>query len=379
MFSADVKTSLTSTALHTSTMASILPSISTAAELKARLDDGSTTLVCIDIEGDHYNTSEIGLAICSRFAPWKAGNSYTSFIEENQVSCSTIRIQKPTFQHLRSQEPLRFGDESYSIDDNFQSTISGNSQFRNATNLILVVFDSRAELKWASQSCPDLLGNFAAYVDVQKLAANASDNANPGLRQSLHALGLTEGVPLWKDRQFKIPHRAANDVVYTLAVLASLLSRPSTAATLKIERSPKPRRLFYGRPRPSRYYPYTVLIRTLDQTPLPSELDTAGKVHRYFSSFNPTSAGTGLTHKDSSQKEKLSRSWITFGSRAHLDIFCSSVNHTTVGGGKKIIIESFFIPGITLTSEERKAKQLEDGERIREERRKVRLSSDAPV
>lgn len=360
-------------------MAPNLPSISTAAELRELLSDGCTTLVCIDIEGDHYNTSEIGLAICSHLDPLKAGHSYASFIEENQISCSTIRIQEPTFQHQRHQEALRFGEESYDIDNNFQSTISSHSQFRDATNLVLVVFDSKAELKWASQSCPDLLGKFTAYVDVQKLAANASSNVNPGLRRSLHALGLTEGVPLWKDRQFKKPHRAANDVVYTLAVLASLLSRPSTAVPLKIERSPKPPKLFYGRPWPQRCYPYTVLIRTFDQTPLPFRLDTAGKVYHYFSPFSPISAGTGLTHKDSPHKQQLSRSWISFDTKADLDTFCNSVNHTTVGGGKRIIVESYYIPGVTLTSEERKAKQLEDGERIREERRRLRLLSDAPV
>lgn len=235
-----------------------------------------------------------------------------------------------------------------------------------------------------SQCCPDLLGKFTAHVDVQKLAANASDTSYPGLRQSLLALGITEGVPPWKDRKYKIPHRAANDVVYTLAILASLISRPSDAVPLKIMTSPKSTKLFYGRPRPQKHYPYTVLIRTLDGTPLPSELDTAGKVYHYFATFNPVSAGTGIARNPSAcrpgfvvPEQQLSRSWLSFDSPADLDTFCRSVNHTTVAGGKKITVESYYIPGVTLNSEESKAKQLKDGVRIREERRRLRLLSGA--
>jgi hypothetical protein len=50
-----------------------------------------------------------------------------------------------------------------------------------------------------------------------------------------------------------------------------------------------------------------------------------------------------------------------------------------LSGGKGIIVESHYIPGFTLTTEERKAKKLEDRERIREERYKARLLAETLV
>jgi hypothetical protein len=50
-----------------------------------------------------------------------------------------------------------------------------------------------------------------------------------------------------------------------------------------------------------------------------------------------------------------------------------------LSGGKGIIIESHYIPGVTLTAEERKVKQLEDRGRIRDERHKARLLAEMLV
>lgn len=375
-------------------MSPTLPSISTAAELNQHLGDGSTTLVCIDIEGDWHNTSEIGLAICSHLQPLKIGHSYASFVEENQISCSTITLRESTPHHQNSQERLRFGEDAHGVDENFESTISGHLRRQASSNLILALFDSRSEMKWVTRCYPTLLDHFTAYVDVQRFANNASNNRRPlSLRECLIALDINEGVPVCRNKdRLRKPHRAANDVVYTLATLASLLSRPSDAALLKIAQNAKSLVLIYGRPWPKRMYPYTVLIRTIDRTPLPPGLDSAGKVYSFFSSFNPITAGTGLTHNPRTRPEydceqlnrsfedQLSRSWICFGNRVDLDAFVLSMNHATVGGGKKIVVERFYVPGVTLANwEERKAKQLEDGDRIREERRKLRLLSDTPV
>jgi hypothetical protein len=60
---------------------------------------------------------------------------------------------------------------------------------------------------------------------------------------------------------------------------------------LVIAKNPKRTRLFYGRPQPSKAYPFTAQIRSLDRTPLPFKLDAVSKVYRYFSSFNPITAG----------------------------------------------------------------------------------------
>ncbi|QDS71149.1 hypothetical protein FKW77_009971 [Venturia effusa] len=288
--------------------------------------------------------------------------------------------REPARSHKKTSEHLRFGEEATRIDEDIESTISACLHQQNSSDRILVVFDSRTEMKWASQTCPSLLDQFAAYVDVQQLMANVSDNQHPSLRKSLFALGINEGVPASKDRQYKTPHRAANDVVYTLAILASLMSLPPDAAPMSIPKKSKRLVLFYGRPRPKERYPFTALLRTLDCTPLPPALDTSGKVYNYFSSFNPITAGTGIarnphTRPDSFRKAQLSRSWICFGSKLDLDAFLLAVNHTTVGGGKSIIVESYYHPGVSLTVQERFAKQIEDTERIREERSRMRSIS----
>lgn len=238
---------------------------------------------------------------------------------------------------------------------------------------MLVVFDSHAKLKWASRSCPKLLQLFSAYVDVQKFAADVSDNRQPRLRHRLRSLGLFDSVPNPKKTR---PHRAGNDAVYALAILATLSSRSPDDPSLVIDKNPKRPRLFYGRPQRSKAYPFTVQIRTFDCTPLPLELDTAGKVYSHFSSFNPILAGTGLSHKSSPNKEQLSWSWICFSTKNDLDAFIFSTNHATFNVGKKIIVESHYFHGITLTAEERKAKQLGDREKIREERRKATLLAE---
>jgi len=260
---------------------------------------------------------------------------------------------------------------------------------------VLVVFDSHAKLKWASRSCPKLLQLFSAYVDVQKFAADVSDNRQPRLRHRLRSLGLFDSVPNPKKTR---PHRAGNDAVYALAILATLSSRSPDDPSLVIDKNPKRPRLFYGRPQRSKAYPFTVQIRTFDCTPLPLELDTAGKVYSHFSSFNPILAGTGLSHKSiandnnsqgqqlrnflgsshksSPNKEQLSWSWICFSTKNDLDAFIFSTNHATFNVGKKTIVESHYFHGITLTAEERKAKQLGDREKIREERRKATLLAE---
>jgi hypothetical protein len=79
--------------------------------------------------------------------------------------------------------------------------------------------------------------------------------------------------------------------------------------------------------------------------------------HRHWSS---------LTKKWRPTEAQLSWSW----TKDHLDAFVSA---TTFSGNKTIIAESCYLPGVSLTSEERKAKQIEDGDRIREERQQKRL------
>jgi hypothetical protein len=130
-----------------------------------------------------------------------------------------------------------------------------------------------------------------AIVNVQNLAANVSDHRKPSLRQCLKTLDLAHEVPKCEPSR---PHRAGNDTVYTLALLAALLSYPSDAPTLLISKKIKAPVLFCGRPRPARRYPFTAQILTPNRSPLHLELDTAAKIHRRFSLFHPIATGTGV-------------------------------------------------------------------------------------
>jgi hypothetical protein len=357
-------------------MAPAPPCIATTAELNLLIRDGSlaATFVAIDLEGGAENIVEVGLAICSRLTPLNPGESYASFIQDNEINCSTIQLHQNTRSRERHQERLQFGDQINAIENenDFESIIHSRLRPFSSQYLILVVFDSHAELKWAARACPSLLQIFSAYVDAQTLAANISDNLKPSLRQCLKTLNIAHDIPTHKNNR---PHRAGNDTVYTLALLAALLSHPSDAQPLVISTNQKKPKLFTGRPTPTRKYPFTAQIITRDSSPLPLELDTAGKIYRHFSSFNPIAAGTGVTKKKRPSNSQLSWSWICFSTKDHLDAFISATNLNSkiFSSGKTIVAESHYHPGVTLTKEERKAKQLEDGERIREERRKTRL------
>jgi hypothetical protein len=123
-------------------------------------------------------------------------------------------------------------------------------------------------------------------------------------------------------------------------------------------------------------YPFTAQAMTSDQSPLPPELNTAGKIYRHFSSFHAITAGTGVTNKKRPSNAQLGWGWICFSTKDHLDTFLSATNLIKFSSGKTIIAKSHYQPGVTLTTEERKAKQIEDGDVIREERRKKRLSKE---
>lgn len=353
----------------------VLPSITSAAELQNILPD--CTLVSIDIEGQVPNALEVGLAICGPLKDLNSEHTYSAFLEQNMISCFTLWLQNKSKRRTKNQERLRFGKEPKNVDNEPETTISNHLEKFHSTRRILILYDSHTELKWLAQTCPNLLPTFSAQVDVQRMAvdiskpstADVSSNRQPSLRQCLTAMSLDEGLPTFKlDR----PHRACNDAVYTLAIIAAILSRAADAPPLDIATNPKRPRLFYGRPHPAKAYPFTAIIRTTDRTPLPSEIDSAGKIYNYFSSFSPITAGSGLTHKGSLNTEQLSWSWICFSNKEDLDRFQASISYT-IPSRKQIRIESQYIPGVTLTAEERRVKQLEDGDRIREERRQARL------
>jgi hypothetical protein len=143
---------------------------------------------------------------------------------------------------------------------------------------------------------------------------------------------------------------------------------------------PKPPPLFTGGPRPVRKYPFTAQILTLDRSPLPLELNAAAKVHNRFSAFHPIAAGTGITKQARPTEAQLSWSWICFSTKDHLDAFVSANQCASFSSGKTIVAERCYRPGIiSLTTAERMAKQLEDQDRIREERRKTRLLKEEPM
>jgi len=69
-----------------------------------------------------------------------------------------------------------------------------------------------------------------------------------------------------------------------------------------------------------------------------------------------------MIRTDLSHSEQLSWSWISFATNFELDAFLAANDDLTVGRGKRIIFESYYIPGVTLTAKERVSKQLEDRE-----------------
>ncbi|KAF2436238.1 hypothetical protein EJ08DRAFT_232097 [Tothia fuscella] len=344
------------------------------SELPSSMEE--SVFVSIDLEGEIDNVCEIGLAICTHLPrPIGIRETYDSFVEDNDISCVTIRPREPSRHRARNQERLRLGEDAQGLDTDLEATIRGHLSRYASQNFILIAWDIRKELLWASRYYPNLLQLFSAYLDVQELAAEASKNYTPSLRHCLRSLNLFEGV--YDGRRQTIPHRAANDVVYTPAALAALSSRPLDAPPLVIARTPKPpTKIFLGRPTP-KFYPFTALIRTIDRTPLPRILDTAGKVATYFSSYKSIATGTGSTNRkwrnSEQHKEQLSWSWVSFRTQEELDLFLEDTNHTSVGRGKEIISENHYIPGVTLTREERALKTIEDGDRIREERKRARL------
>jgi hypothetical protein len=343
-------------------MAPIPPRIATAAELNLLIQDGSVTLVALGVEGDPKHVGEVGLANCSRLTPLKPEDSYASFAQNIEISCFTIQLHQGTYSHQNHQESLRYGNQINTAQDDLEPMIHSRLQAFSSQCIVLVVFAGYAELKWAATACQTLFQTLSAYVDAQDLAGNVSNLPKPGLRQSLKSLDITRDIP-----KHKALHRVGNDAVYTLALLAALLSRPLDAPTLVVAKKPS---LFTGRPLKADY-PFTAHIRTADRSPLPPELDRARKIFWYFSSFAPTAAGTGLTKRPNNAQ--LAWSWISFSTKDHLDAFVSTTNSMVFSNNKTVIAETRYQPGVTLTWAERKAKQLEDGDRIREEHRKKRL------
>jgi hypothetical protein len=346
-----------------------LPVIDTTVDLPSL---ENYTLVSLDTEGWIDNAIKIGIATCNTVVP-VSPHTGPSFAQYNSINCSSVRLRDVSKCGLRNRERVRFGNKASTVDSDPAAPLAvllGEVPQPR----ILVVYYGVTELVWMKKNCPSLLTAFDACIDVQGLAGEVSVNIKkPHLRFTMGALSFDEGLePLQKNKRH---HRAVNDAVYTLAVLAALLDCPKNAPVLAIASAQRRLWLFHGRPKPVYRFPYTALIRTLDRTPLPPELDTAGKIYNYLAHFSPRTAGTGKTHKIPRSKEQLSWSWISFTTLEDLEYFLETVAHSTFPGGKRIFVESQYIPGVTLSRRERTAEQIENSDRIREERRQARLNA----
>jgi hypothetical protein len=127
-------------------MSSPLPGIVSSKGLDKRPQEGSITLVAIDLEGQAEDASEIGLAICSRLEPMKLKGTYKSFTRENRINTITIRPRERARSREHSQKQLRFGEEPQDVQNDLEATICDYIRHYPSQPLVLVVFGSQTEL-----------------------------------------------------------------------------------------------------------------------------------------------------------------------------------------------------------------------------------------
>jgi hypothetical protein len=355
--------------------------IRTLRDLSEFLQKRPITLVALDIEGEADNPTEVGIGVCSKSKSLQfkrdSEDPIPDFVSQNDIKCLNIRISYPQLKRRsRKRESLRSGEQiSISEKDLIDTATTYINRFSLGQELVLIVFSGTTELEWVAKQLSKNL-QFTQYADVQKniqmFGNHPSKQTRPGLRYCVESLNIVNGV--WRPElmvQRDIRHQPGNDAVYTLALLSILLNWQSEALPSIIFNAPKRPKLFSGRPRPVSKYPFTAMIRTSDDTPIPGPLKAAGSICKYFLSFSPSAAGTGKSGNRLIVKQ-LARSWISFSTKADLDTFLSATAGTLVIEGKNLVVESMFIPGMTLTYEETKVKQLANREQVQKQRQAAR-------
>ncbi|KAF2874081.1 hypothetical protein BDV95DRAFT_320789 [Massariosphaeria phaeospora] len=145
------------------------------ATLKERLP--GSVLVGLDIE--HFNidgiqhASEVGVAVLQvqgQSPPFFHG--LAQFYEESGVEALTMRVRDRVGLKPQYEDPeKRYGEKVHTNEENIPEITTETLSKYEGTR-ILVVFDTNAEMKWMSETCPSFASLFSAWVDAQELLAH---------------------------------------------------------------------------------------------------------------------------------------------------------------------------------------------------------------
>jgi hypothetical protein len=159
-----------------------------------------------------------------------------------------------------------------------------SSALKPSDSPILVGFSLYTEFKWISGYCPSLTSLFVGWVDLQDTVAENSGTVDPGLLHTLNAMKIVERPPGSNPPN---RHRASNDAVRCLAVLAGLICLDSFAVPTKIYK-PVKLALLSKLPAPIRKYPFTAPVTTADGGIIPPEYNSPKSLYELFKRFQPT-------------------------------------------------------------------------------------------
>lgn len=258
-------------------IASLWKSKITSLDALQTLAPGST-LAALDIESTSEHLREIGLAfqrIDRKLPKFNEGAGTRSFYNQHGINAHTVQVRGRISRKLERNTPP-FGDVQLVNPEEVHQIVTSLLSDQNKS-LILVGFDLHSEFLWMARECPSLSSLFTAWIDLQDIAYELSDEPSdkrPSLSDTVRALEIKD----W----FSQKHRAAHDAVRCLAVLSGLVTSRSCNIP---DHSPKVQ-LFSRLPSPDHPRAFGVRITATDGGMLP-RLPTASAVSVYFADYQP--------------------------------------------------------------------------------------------
>lgn len=304
--------------------------------VKSHLDNA--ILVAIDMRGWLTSISQVGLAsthICPSNPLQVAedqGSTLQTFYDMNNIQAHALTIPVFSKKRRRSQEGIKFGNhESTNRDDvekRLNELVSGLT--KESVPLILVGFAMYNNFEWISLHYPSFFSHFKYWVDVQNLVEECC-GSHPGLSNTMSALNIHHGTP---GKDIAYDHKASNEAVRTLAVLATLMSR----GNFVYQAPPQELRL---RARNWSKLPYKARITSVDNGLLPDCIRTPRELGNRFAAYQPNR----ILINNRASTSGVSVWWLSFSSRHSLDRFALEIDHSVMDG-KQLAVEKVFAPGV---------------------------------
>ncbi|KAI0015561.1 hypothetical protein F4780DRAFT_784063 [Xylariomycetidae sp. FL0641] len=278
----------------------------------------TASFLAIDLEPWNRNEgefAEIGLAFipsASHQSPFSLRNctprTWANVVEQFRVRSRCFRVEEHKQGTCRPREKYLYGQVEYikrtEVEDALMQAITSFKADSDLySEMVLIGFDMSFEFRALSAILPRLHTQFSSWMDLQEIAAMASEatrpGEQPGLRDTLMALGFDEDCKRWQG--VRNAHCSGNDATRMASMLMGLLDLQGTdkleipRQTLSFRKLPwmpnsKHRyysHLFKVRPYPPELYPFAARLRIAGgMTGF-----TARSFFAYFAAYSPTAAG----------------------------------------------------------------------------------------